>query len=222
MFEFLLCVGYMHASTVRWTHGHYQFSTSRGRPTGAPLLQVAYSDPASGVYLGSPSIARLDAHTLLISHVSGLSPFIFLSSATKRFRLTCAAWHQDGYQRRLLARRRHCACVLCSALGALVARPTPVGLSWLIVFPEPSRGGPNWLPTCPPGAPHAGPAVQDTFPEWGRPKATTVWASDDGGASWQRRAVVPRQYWSSLFVHRGAHGCLLLAVCASHILCKAG
>lgn len=83
MFEFLLCVGYMHASTVRWTHGHYQFSTSRGRPTGAPLLQVAYSDPASGVYLGSPSIARLDAHTLLISHVSGLSPFIFLSSANK-------------------------------------------------------------------------------------------------------------------------------------------
>ncbi|KAL4437386.1 hypothetical protein ABPG75_004525 [Micractinium tetrahymenae] len=76
------------------------------------LVQIAYSDPSSGVYLGSPSIARLDPQTLLVSH--------------------------------------------------------------------------------------------DTFPEWGRPKATTVWSSQDGGASWQRRAVVPRQYWSTLFVHRGA------------------
>lgn len=34
------------------------------------LVGVAYSDPKTGVYLGSPSIARLDADTLLMSHVS--------------------------------------------------------------------------------------------------------------------------------------------------------
>lgn len=37
------------------------------------LLGVAYSDPATGVYLGSPSIARLDADTLLMAHVRGLA-----------------------------------------------------------------------------------------------------------------------------------------------------
>lgn len=32
------------------------------------LVQVAYSDPATGVYLGSPSIVRLDEDVLLVSH----------------------------------------------------------------------------------------------------------------------------------------------------------
>ncbi len=36
------------------------------------LVGVTYSDAQSGVFLGSPSIARLDADTLLISHVSHL------------------------------------------------------------------------------------------------------------------------------------------------------
>ena len=37
------------------------------------LVQVAYSDPASRLFLGSPSIARLADGTLLISHVSSAS-----------------------------------------------------------------------------------------------------------------------------------------------------
>ena len=49
------------------------------RPAGAAapalhnqgLVRVAYSDPATGVYLGSPSIAQLGADTLFIAHVSG-------------------------------------------------------------------------------------------------------------------------------------------------------
>lgn len=45
-------------------------------PCRAPRCrrQVAYSDPQSGVFLGSPSIARLDADTLLISHVRATAP----------------------------------------------------------------------------------------------------------------------------------------------------
>jgi hypothetical protein len=33
------------------------------------LIRVAYSDPATGVFVGSPAITRLDAGTLLVSHV---------------------------------------------------------------------------------------------------------------------------------------------------------
>jgi hypothetical protein len=40
---------------------------------GQGLVQVAYSDPASNLFLGSPSIARLADSTLLISHVSQLA-----------------------------------------------------------------------------------------------------------------------------------------------------
>ncbi|PSC68514.1 glycosyl hydrolase [Micractinium conductrix] len=76
------------------------------------LVQVAYSDPATGVYLGSPSIARLNPDILLISH--------------------------------------------------------------------------------------------DFFPQYGKEKATEVLSSKAGGASWQPLALVPRIFWATLFVHRGA------------------
>lgn len=44
--------------------------------------------------------------------------------------------------------------------------------------------------------------IQDYFPEWGRAKRTSVYASKDGSA-WRPLATVPGQFWSTLFVHRG-------------------
>lgn len=46
---------------------------------------------------------------------------------------------------------------------------------------------------------------QDYFPEWGRGKRTSVYASKDGSA-WRLRATVPAQFWSTLFVHQGGLG----------------
>ena len=46
---------------------------------------------------------------------------------------------------------------------------------------------------------------QDYFPEWGRGKRTSVYASKDGSA-WRLRATVSAQFWSTLFVHEGGLG----------------
>lgn len=113
------------------------------------LAEVAYSDPASGVFLGSPSIARLDADTLLISHVR-------------------------------LVELCRMPTVLCCSLGACSRSACTDFFSTL------------------------SPSQQDYFPEWGRPKRTSIYASKDGGASWDLRATVSASFWSSLFVHRGA------------------
>ena len=51
--------------------------------------------------------------------------------------------------------------------------------------------------------------MQDFFPEWGQTKRTAVYASADGGATWRHLSMLPGQFWSSLFLHRGKVWALL-------------
>lgn len=56
----------------------------------------------------------------------------------------------------------------------------------------------------------AHPPAQHYFGPGSGPHRTVVSASRDGGLTWQERAVVPQQYWSTLFTHGGARAGRLL------------
>lgn len=133
------------------------------------LVGVTYSDAQSGVFLGSPSIARLDADTLLISHVSHLMRL-----------LPC----DNEFAHRMACTERSCHATRHFDTAEMpAASPANAALIQLV----------DLIQTRP---------CQDFFPEWGRTKRTSVYASKDG-STWHRRATVERQFWSTLFVHRG-------------------